>query len=275
VQSTRLTSFTSADVKASCGTLSKPIFPIPWHIESLSPQILSRISPSLDFPLYYLATAFPQIPILSPKIVSLFFNLRDLAYLDDWNARDAQSLSAAEHELFRIKAQEIEHQLLSYPYDAVNLERESSEKASILPSDRFHPLEMITRIAALLYVNNVIAVSLPAFGLMRALIFHFKRQLQQLQYQLETRPPPPAALDLLAWVLFLGAQSSQGQVERPWFVRHIAGLVQVKGWEDWAAVERVMQTFLYVERVSGACWREIWQEVERVSEDEEWEVEDE
>jgi hypothetical protein len=51
-------------------------------------------------------------------------------------------------------------------------------------------------------------------------------------------------------VLFLGAQSSQGQVERPWFVIHLAGLVQVKGWKDWAAVESVMQTFLYVERVS-------------------------
>jgi hypothetical protein len=246
----------NSETKASCGTLAKPIFPIPWPIEPLSPSILSQIAPPPSSPLHHLASYFTQIPILSPKIISLLLDLRDLAYFDDWNARDPEGLSSTEHELVRTKSLETEHALLSYPYDVV-----ASQPQPTTILELFHPLEMITRTAALLYQSNLITVSLSSSGLIRAVIFRFKRQLQQLRFQAKGEAPPAAAVDILTWCLFIGAQNSQGEVERPWFVKRLVELAMAKRWTTWGEVEAVMQRFLYVRRVSGEKWAEIWDEV--------------
>jgi hypothetical protein len=251
-----------ADSKACCGTLAKPAFPIPWPIEPISPSILDRISPPLDSPLYHLASAFTHTPILSPTIVSLLLKLRDLAYFDDWNARDAEGLSASEYELYRVKAHETEHQLLSYPYDAM-----ASQQPKKI-SEIFHPLEMITRTAAIVYILNTTTVALPQSGILRALVLRFKRQLQQLQFQPKARPPV-VALDLLTWCLFLGAQSTEGYPERSWFVGRLAEVVRLRGWIDWEEAEGVMEKLLYERRVNEHCWRRIWYEAQHVNEEEE------
>jgi hypothetical protein len=254
----------ASDVKTACGTLAKPIFPIPWPIQPLPPSVLDRISPLPGSRLHQLASSFTQIPILSPTIAELLLSLRNLAYFDDWNTRDLEGLSAADYDLFRNKEYEIEHRLLSYPHNAA-----ASQRPPKQVSDLFHPLELITRTTALFYMCNIITISLPSSGILRSLVLHFKRQFQDLQIEARTRPPPPAAMDLLTWCLFLGAQSSRGEVERPWFVVELAELARVRGWDSWEEVEGVMERFLYVERVSGVHWRGIWEEVQQATEDDE------
>ena len=252
----------SSDVKAACATLSRPIFPIPWPIEPLSPPLLARVLPAASNPLYHLAIAFSELPLLSPRLVSLLLDLRNLVYFSDWNAYDPSGLNASEYEVFRRKSHETEHQLLSYPYDAADLNPPKRQ------SELFHPLELLTRIGALLHVCNIITISSPSSGLLRGLVSRCKRSVQRLQLQTIQSPLPPPALDLLAWVLFLAAQSSFGEKDRPWFVRRLADLVGMKHWREWADVEAVMLRFLYVKRVQSLPWRVIWDEVVMVTGDE-------
>lgn len=249
------------DVKAAVGAMTEPTFPLPWKPQPLPPATLRRMSPLSSSPLNRLATSFSTIPILSTTVTKLLCNLRDLAFFDDFNTRDVSGLTSVEHDIFRRKAQETEHELLDYPHQRSSDSLYADDPYA--PETQMHPLEEVTRIAALLHISLSITVASPASGLGRALVIHLKNALDECRWEL-LLSFPPQCLDLMAWVLFLGSQGSQGQIERPWFVDRIADVATIKRWKLWSEVARPMEGYLYVQHVHEKPWKATWEEVSKV-----------
>ena len=68
--------------------------------------------------------------------------------------------------------------------------------------------------------------------------------------------------DILCWIFFLGALVSEGQPQNQWFdvlIRY--GMKKMGHVRDWEGLEVVFKRFLYVERVFGEGFREVWRRV--------------
>jgi hypothetical protein len=62
------------------------------------------------------------------------------------------------------------------------------------------------------------------------------------------------------WALFVGAQGSQGQAERAWFVERLAQVAMICGWQSWEHVSKVMANYFFVMTSNGLSWRSVWDE---------------
>ena len=76
---------------------------------------------------------------------------------------------------------------------------------------------------------------------------------------------PKENFGLFAWALFIGAQGSLAQVERPWFVDLLARTAMVCGWETWEQVSEVLADYFFVPGTDGPTsqgpgWKSIWDE---------------
>jgi hypothetical protein len=69
-----------------------------------------------------------------------------------------------------------------------------------------------------------------------------------------------AIYGLLAWVLFIGAQGSAGQVEHSWFIDRLARLAMLRGWQKWEQVADVLADYFYLPDFHGATWESAWEE---------------
>jgi hypothetical protein len=65
------------------------------------------------------------------------------------------------------------------------------------------------------------------------------------------------------WVLFIGAHTSHGQSERPWFVAQLAGSISVLGLHSREEMKAALTKFFYVELYFEKSLDDIWEEVAR------------
>lgn len=63
------------------------------------------------------------------------------------------------------------------------------------------------------------------------------------------------------WILFIGANASLGQIERPWFVEMLgSGNAMFGLGNEWSEVERRLHCCFYLEPVYGVAFQGIWDE---------------
>lgn len=193
--------------------------------------------------------------------------MRILAFFDEYNTTSETGLSATDHEVNRIKTYELEHNVLSYPYSHLPAEIVSIPNPLSPPPMRpLDPIEAITRVAALMYLNVTTVVSDPNSGLARQLVSHLLQSFTGCPWSFVLSLPEPYCQDVLLWALFMGAHGSQKAKEQHWFVEKIADLAAWRGWRDVEAVKAVLRGYLYLDRRHGKCVETVWEAVLRVLE---------
>ena len=70
--------------------------------------------------------------------------------------------------------------------------------------------------------------------------------------------------DMLIWILFLGANSALGQVERPWFVSQLAREVISLDLKSWENARTLLLKFFYLDHAQQDAFQVVWEEVQRV-----------
>ncbi|KIW21627.1 hypothetical protein PV08_02207 [Exophiala spinifera] len=145
-----------------------------------------------------------------------------------------------------IKRVNIDHRLLSYPFDHYGTPRAIQE---------------VCRQALITFSNAHYNVIQPSSKIARGLV-------QDLKTALEATDLPSCwgpAHEALLWVLFVGAHMSYGERERPWFVAALVRVTQTLQPRDWLRVRSWLVRFYYSDRVFQDSFRRIWEEVETLS----------
>jgi hypothetical protein len=148
---------------------------------------------------------------------------------------------------------ETEHRLLSYIYNDGHQGSPFGTQLDI------SPIEAVTRVACICFLNQFLIVSPPSSGLGRALTKHLKASMSSCSLSLGPKSAK-AIYGLLAWVLFIGAQGSAGQVEHSWFIDRLARLAMLRGWQKWEQVADVLADYFYLPDFHGATWESAWEE---------------
>ncbi len=238
------------DIKTSIITLTKPIFPFVPPTRNFPDSPSTPILPKLGIYLTSLQRTNPHL--LHPQILICIYDLADLVrYAERCRSKDPQVLEepSSKSEFFDNQNLYIEYRLLCFPYD----------HADILTIQISNPLQECIRLALLLFINTALWHGWPpSSAIIRSPLTALWRALESTNLQLFWR----MSSDVLLWILFIGANSSLGQIERPWFVELLRqGKVALGLPDEWEGVERRLQGCLYLERVYGEAFRGIWDEV--------------
>lgn len=191
---------------------------------------------------------------VSPPLVKILYVIRDIILFNQANKENPTVLSPEDYHFFRLLNCEAEHQLLSYIYTGSN--GNSTSPSSMMD---LHPIEAVTRVACICFLNHFMIVSPPSSGLGRALTKHLKNAVAKCTPPLLSRLPREN-YGLLAWALFIGAQGSAEQIERPWFVERLTGIAMVCDWRHWEQMSDILADYFYVPHVNDALWKPIWDE---------------
>ncbi|KAL5356210.1 hypothetical protein BJX96DRAFT_104158 [Aspergillus floccosus] len=240
------------DVKASTGLMTNTIFPLTWTPDPVPADIMRRITPPDGSSLKKLGTAFHMIPILSRPLLKILDVMTNIILYSHTCKESPSALSDDDHDFFRNLNREVEHQLLSYVHpqeDDQNMPFPGSNPDPL-------PLETVTRVAAICYLNYFLIKLHPSAGLSRALTKHLKSALSHSS--LHSLPQKYHAL--MAWALFIGGQGSIAQVERPWFVERLAHVSRSCKWHTWDQVSNVMGEYFYLPSTNGFIWATVWDE---------------
>jgi hypothetical protein len=244
-----LTIANSTDVKAASGLMTKPVFDLTWDAQPIPSEIQLRVRPPATSPLNRLGSGFFANAFLSPSLLRILRVLRDMVYFSIAHQTNPAMVQASDQVLFRVLNCEAEHQLLSYIYaDGIPN-----------PEAKLHPLEAVTRVASICFLNHFLIVSPSSSGLGRALTKHLKAAAANcnLSFLLGL---PKENFQPYAWALFIGAQGSLGHPERPWFVERLARVSMICGWQSWEQVSKFMNGFFFVVAFDSLSWRSIWEE---------------
>lgn len=150
---------------------------------------------------------------------------------------------------------EIEHDLLSYPSNAAA----ATSGHTNSPAESLNPKEAMTRMGCICLLNSIIIVTHPAAGMGRSLTRFMKKAICTFASLYASFHLPPADLDLLSWVLFIGAQGSLEQVDHAWFIGHIGHIIKLRKWEEWEEVVDVLRQYIYIPRIHEAAWKGTWE----------------
>lgn len=251
---TPLTSDCSTDVKAASGLLVKPVFPLTWDAQPVPQDIQQRIQPPASSPAHQLGSGFLSNMLLSSQIIRILHVIRDIIYYSIAVQTNPEVLQLADNHFFRVLNCEAEHQMLSYIYPG----NEGSTSASQPPLD-IHPLEAVTRVAAIRFLNNFLIVCPPSSGLGRAITTHLVSTVKSCPLSL-LLTMPKENYGLFAWALFVGAQGSAGEADRPWFVERLSRVAMICEWQTWDQVSRILSDYFYIPALHHAEWRAVWDE---------------
>ncbi|KAJ9634442.1 hypothetical protein H2204_006267 [Knufia peltigerae] len=145
-----------------------------------------------------------------------------------------------------IKRVNVDHRLLSYPFDHYGTHR---------------PIQEACRQGLIAYSNAHYNVIQPSSKIARGLVQDLKNALEAT----DLRSCWGSAHDALLWVLFVGAHMSFGEPERPWFVAALVRVTQTLQPRDWLQVRAWLVRFYYSDRVFQDSFRRILEEVEILS----------
>lgn len=229
--------------------MTKPVFPLTWDAQPIPSEIQQRIRPLASSPLNRLGTGFSVNTFLSPPLLKIISVLRDMVFFSITYQTNPTVIKPGDQDFFRILNCETEHQLLSYIY----------AEGSPNPEPNLHPIEAVTRVAAICYLNHFLIVSPSSSGLGRALTKHLKTALDSCKLSLLVGLPKQN-FGLYVWALFIGAQGALGQPERQWFVERLARVAMICGWQSWEQISKLMAEFFFVTALDSLNWRSIWDE---------------
>jgi hypothetical protein len=249
-----LSAIITTDVKAASGLLVKPVFPLTWDAHPVPQDIQQRIQPPDSSPAHQLGSGFFSSMLLSSQLIRILHVVRDIIYYSIAVQTKPDALHPADNHFFRVLNCEAEHQLLSYIYP----ENQETTNPSQLTID-IHPLEAVTRVAAIGFLNNFLIVSPPSSGLGRALTSHIVSAVHNCKLSL-LLTMPKENFGLFAWALFVGAQGSAGEADRPWFVERLARVAMICEWQTWDQVSRIMSDHFYIPALHRMEWRSVWDE---------------
>ncbi|EAW13329.1 uncharacterized protein ACLA_053750 [Aspergillus clavatus NRRL 1] len=253
-RSTMLVAIITADVKSAAGLMVKPIFPLPWDSRPVSSSIQERIRPPASSVLTRLGSALLANPLLSLPLLRVLHVMRDIVLYSQTYRESPASFHPGDHDFFRVLNCEIEHRLLSYIYTDFR----SGGVPSATELD-VHPVEAVTRVASICFLNQFLIVSPPSSGMARALTKHLKVAVSSCFLSLQSNTPKDV-YGLLAWALCIGAQASMGQAERPWFVARLAQLAVTCDWQTWDQFANVLVDYFYLPGVHEISWQSAWGE---------------
>ncbi|KAJ5788065.1 hypothetical protein N7457_003055 [Penicillium paradoxum] len=246
--SSMLSAIITTDIKAASGLMTKPVFPLTWDAQPIPSEIQQRIRPLASSTLNRLGLGFSANTLLSPSLLSIISVLRDMVFFHITYQTNPAVIKPSDQDFFRILNCEAEHQLLSYIY----------VEGSLNPELHLHPIEAVTRVASICFLNDFLIVSPSSSGLGRALTKHLRTAAGDCKLSLLVGLPKQN-FELYGWTLFIGAQGAFGQPERSWFVERLARIAMICGWHSWEQVSRLMAEFFFVTSDS-LNWRLIWDE---------------
>ncbi|EFR04360.1 hypothetical protein MGYG_07368 [Nannizzia gypsea CBS 118893] len=246
----------TCDLKAAYTLLSRPIFPLAWEPQALPSEVKDKIEPPPTSQLRHLAKRLCANKHLSPKLVSLMQEIRHVFFFEIFNRTDAAGLTTMEHEMFLMKAHEMEYELLDYPY-------REPEAQGVADKDilKDNPIEYVARLTALSYFNSCFVVSPPESGTGRAMTKNLKDALARC-IAIPLSEQPYEDRSLLAWVAFISISSAYDPTLRIWLVEVLHEITALQGWRSWDEVESIMHGYLYAGQLHGHIWRKIWFEAQ-------------
>lgn len=240
-------------MKAASGLLVKPVFPLTWDAKPIPKEIQRRIRPPPSSSLHQLGSGFSANDLLSPPLIRILNVIRDVIFYGIANTLPS-TIEPSDHHFFRILNCESEHQLLSYVFtDSV---KDSDPK---IQEKYAHPIETVTRVAAICFLNNFLIVSPSSSGLGRALTKHLMKAVSNFKIS-RLQQISKENFGLFAWALFVGARGSVGQAERPWFVKRLAHVAMICEWHSWEQVSKVLADYFYVPVSHNKEWKSVWEE---------------
>lgn len=239
----------STDIKAASGLMTKPVFPLTWDAQPVPSDIQQRIRPQALSPLNNLGSGFFANSFISPSLQRILYVLRDMVFFSIMNQMTPAAIQPIDQDFFRVLNCETEHQLLSYIY----------ADDSPDPLLKLHPIEAVTRVASICFLNHFLIVSPSSSGLGRALTKHLTTAVENCKLSF-LQELPKENFGPYTWALFVGAQGSQGQAERAWFVERLFHVAMICGWQSWEQVSKVMANYFFVMTSDGLSWRSVWDE---------------
>lgn len=240
-------------MKAASGLLVKPVFPLTWDAQPIPKEIQRRIRPPPSSSLHQLGSGFSTNTLLSPPLIRILNVIRDVIFYGIASTLPS-TIEPSDHHFFRILNCESEHQLLSYVF--IDRTKDSDPK---IQEKYTHPIETVTRVAAICFLNNFLIVSPSSSGLGRALTKHLMKTVSNCKIS-SLQQLSKENLGLFAWALFVGARGSVGQAERPWFVKRLARVAMICEWHSWEQVSKVLAGYFYVPVSHNEVWKSVWEE---------------
>lgn len=217
-------------------------------------DVQQRLRPPASAPFHRLGSGFFANTLLSPQLIRILWVVRDIIYYGVTVRATPAALQPDVNHLFRVLNCEAEHQLLSYIYS----ENQGIMKPSKADLD-IHPIEELARVASICFLNHFLIVSPPSSGLGRALTKHLVKAVSDCKMS-QLLPLSKENFGLFAWALFVGAQGSRDQAERPWFVERLARVAMICEWQTWEQVSNVLSDYFFLWAMHGIAWRSIWDE---------------
>jgi len=224
--------------------MTAPVFPLAWGSKHVPMDVQERIQPPESSSINCFGNALCANTLLSRSLRRVIHAFRGVAFYSEAIQTNPFSLQPKDHEFFRLFICEIEHRFVSYV--------DSKSEVTVL-----HPIEAVTRTAAICYLNNLLIVSPPSTGLGRALTKNLKSAANKCTLPLLAQLPEENAV-LFAWAMFIGAHGSTGQIEHDWFIEQLATIAVICGWSHWDQVSDSLTEYLYVSQVQSPTWKTIW-----------------
>lgn len=260
------------DIRIACMGLSRPIFPLVRYTRPPIPVT----APNRD--LTILASrlmAFAKIPgFFGDSLIRIMNDLLELTYYaetvksdnnnnnnsndDDNNSNSTlpteNDLADQVHEYFNNEILHVEHSL--------NADRYHTPTGLPKPDAT---IEGCTRLACLIFHNSAIWQFYPMIGAI------FPKPVSALRSAVESTMLAGCydglCLDLLLWLLFIGACASSSPAlarERAFFVAQLAGVVRAQGIGSWQDLRALLMGFFYVDRCYLVLLRRLWDEIRLV-----------
>ena len=180
--------------------------------------------------------------ILDWRLLQAFQDMKEVVQYGEYYMESPQLLPLdAEIDYINSKSYQFRYMALTTPFEV---------RQPV--SDKQEPC----RLSMLIFWFGLKQVTKSDSALSRTLSMQLKNALQKTDLQGAWAPH----LELLLWILMMGAYITAGQRERPWFILHLSRVAQIWGLKEWDAVRRVLLRFYYIDRVYATGMREAWTE---------------
>lgn len=182
-------------------------------------------------------------PLLSANLQRTIHKLYETACYSENAQVYNLVLTFEEHAFFRLATCEVEHTLLTYPFDSPPL----------------HPIEAAVRVCTICYINYFLIKSPPSSGLGRALTKHTVKVVKDCFQVLHSVPQDN--YHLITWALFVGSLGSVGQIEHSWFLDNLTRFLLLCGWYTWDLSYAYLTRYIYIPHVHDRDWETLWYQI--------------
>lgn len=235
--------------KAAIITEEMPLIHPPPYTGSVSLNTFALINHGSTVELQNLGMALlspPVIEILSPEMVDIIWNLRDVfRYREHFICNE---------EGFVL--QEIEY------INRVDLDAQYC-LIGMRSKKYLHPIHEVFRIALLMCSVGSDGLRPPGSTFSRAVISQLRTALDRSDMTSFWEP----AQEAFVWALCLGAQNTEGEPENEWFVMQLARGLQLLGLDSWGALRSLLLRHIFLPRMNEAPIRRMWHEANSLREE--------